>query len=110
MTSSNIQEYPLVHHVFFWLKAPHSAADRDQLVQGLKTLAGIPSVKYLHIGLPAGTENRDVVDNSWQVSEIMFFENLEGQACYQDHPLHKAFVTNYGHLWEKVVVYDAMEI
>jgi hypothetical protein len=109
MTSSHFPEYPLVHHVFFWLKDPHSVADRDQLVQGIKTLAGIPSVKYLHIGLPAGTESRDVVDNSWQVSEIMFFEDLEGQASYQDHPMHKAFVSSCGHLWEKVIVYDTME-
>jgi hypothetical protein len=104
------RKYPLVHHVFFWLNDPLSLADRDQLAEGIKTLAAIPSVKYLHVGIPAGTENRDVVDNSWQVSEIMFFENLEAQSSYQDHPLHKVFVNNYGHLWKKVIVYDAMEI
>lgn len=108
--TTTIRNSPLVHHVFFWLKDPLSLTDRDQLAEGIKTLAAIPSVKYLHVGIPASTEKRDVVDSSWQVSEIMFFEDTEGQSSYQDHPLHKAFVSNYGHLWEKVIVYDAMEI
>jgi len=40
----------------------------------------------------------------------MFFNDLAGQATYQDHPVHLEFIKNYGHLWEKVVVYDAMEV
>lgn len=101
---------PVVHHVFFWLKNPTSTADRDQLVAGLKTLAGIPLIKELYVGVLANTEKRDVVDASWQVSELMFFEDLSGQANYQQHPLHLAFVKNCSHLWEKVVVYDAMNL
>ena len=31
----------IVHHVFFWLKNPESAADRDQLVAGLRKLAAV---------------------------------------------------------------------
>lgn len=101
---------PVVHHVFFWLKNPTSTDDRDQLVAGLKTLAGIPLIKELYVGILANTEKRDVVDASWQVSELMFFDDLSGQANYQQHPLHLAFVKNCSHLWEKVVVYDAMNL
>ncbi len=96
----------MVHHVFFWLKNPVSTADRDTLVEGLKTLAAIPEVQQLQIGLPAGTEQREVVDASWQVSELMYFNSLSDQAAYQTHPAHLAFVKNYSHLWSKVVVYD----
>ena len=96
----------LIHHVFFWLKKPGSAPDREQLIEGLKTLAGIKEVKKLLIGTPAGTELRGVVDNTYDVSELMFFDNIEGQNAYQVHPVHKAFVEKYSHLWEKVVVYD----
>lgn len=99
----------LVHHVFFWLKNPDSREDLDKLVEGLKTLSKINTIRKLHIGVLASTEKRDVVDTSWQVSELMFFDGLEGQAVYQTHPLHLAFIKNYGHLWTKVVVYDAME-
>jgi Stress responsive A/B Barrel Domain len=101
---------PVVHHVFFWLKNPASTEDRDKLVEGLKTLAGIPLIKELYVGVLAATEKRDVVDASWQVSELMFFENLEAQANYQQHALHQAFIKNCSHLWEKVVVYDAMNL
>lgn len=100
---------PLVHHVFFWLKNPQSTEDRDKLVEGVKTLSKIPTVKELIVGTLASTEKRDVVDTSWAVSELMFFEDLQGQATYQTHPIHLEFIRNYGHLWEKVVVYDAMQ-
>ncbi|HEY4287614.1 MAG TPA: Dabb family protein [Puia sp.] len=99
----------LVHHVFFWLKNPSSTADRDQLVEGVKTLAKIETVKELHVGIPASTEKRDVVDTSWAVSELMFFNDVQGQDTYQQHPVHLEFIKNYGHLWEKVIVYDAVE-
>ncbi len=96
----------LIHHVFFWLKKPGSEPDRKQLIEGLKTLSGIKEVKKLLIGTPAATELRGVVDNTYDVSELMFFDNIEGQNAYQVHPIHKAFVEKYSHLWEKVVVYD----
>ena len=101
---------PLAHHVFFWLKNPSSKEDRDKLVEGVKTLKKIETVLELHVGVLASTEKRDVVDTSWQVSELMFFKDLAGQADYQTHPVHLDFIKNYGHLWEKVVVYDAMEV
>jgi hypothetical protein len=101
---------PLVHHVFFSLKDPSSKEDRDKLVEGLRTLTKIETVRELHVGVPADTEKRDVVDTSWQVSELIFFHDLAGQANYQAHAVHLDFVKNYSHLWSKVVVYDAMEI
>jgi len=100
----------LAHHAFFWLKNPDSVEDRNKLVEGVKTLAKIETVKELHVGILAATEKRDVVDTSWQVSELMFFDDLAGQAVYQTHQVHLDFIKNYGHLWQKVVVYDAMEV
>ncbi|MEO6220620.1 MAG: Dabb family protein [Ginsengibacter sp.] len=100
----------LVHHVFFWLKNPGSIEDRDKLVEGVKTLAKIESIRRIHVGVLASTEKREVVDTSWQVSELMFFDDEAGQKTYQDHPIHQAFIKNYGHLWAKVLVYDAAEV
>jgi len=100
----------LVHHVFFWLKNPGSIADRDKLVEGVKTLSKIESIRKIHGGVLASTEKRDVVDTGWDVSELMFFDDTAGQKVYQDHPIHQEFIKNYSHLWSKVVVYDAMEV
>jgi hypothetical protein len=96
----------IVHHVFFWLKRPDSAADRDQLVAGLRTLAAVDVVRSLQIGVPASTEQRDVVDSSFDVSELMVFDNVADQKTYQDHPIHKDFVAKCSPLWSKVIVYD----
>lgn len=103
-------KYPVVHHVFFWLKNPASLADRDQLIAGVKSLAEIETVGELHVGVPASTEKREVVDNSWAVSELMLFSDLAGQATYQVHPLHLEFIKNCSHLWDRVVVYDTVEV
>ena len=106
-----VSNYPkLVHHVFFWLKNPDSREDLAKLLEGLRTLAQIETVRGTHFGVPASTEKRDVVDNSYSASEILFFDDTAGQKAYQDHPIHKKFVEDCSHLWEKVVVYDALGI
>lgn len=100
----------LIHHAFFWLKNPDSTQDRERLIAGLKTLRGVPVIRELHIGTPASTEKRDVVDASYDVSEVMRFDSIEDQKAYQDHPIHQTFVAECGHLWERVVVYDALDV
>ena len=113
LTSCMKEEKPkpaLTHHVFFWLKNPGSEADRNKLIEGLRTLARIETVRELHIGIPASTEKREVVDNTYSVSELMFFDDVEGQNIYQEHPVHKEFVENYSHLWDRVIVFDAIAV
>lgn len=100
----------LVHHVFFWLKNRDSKEDLKQLLDGLRTLEKIETIRKLHIGVPASTEQRPVVDSSFSASEMMIFDDVEGQNVYQEHPIHKKFVETCSHLWEKVIVYDAMAV
>ena len=97
----------IIHHVFFWLKEPGDAHAKE-LIKGLQTLKAIPQVKKLLVGVPASTEKREVVDNSFHVSELMYFDSVKDQDAYQVHPVHKAFVDQYSHLWERVVVYDML--
>lgn len=99
---------PLVHHVFFWLKNPDSKEDLAKLIAGVKSLEKIETIRSIHVGVPASTEKRDVVDNSYSVSELMFFDDTAGQKTYQDHPIHQKFIADCSHLWERVVVYDTI--
>lgn len=99
---------PVVHMVYFWLKNPDSSADRDALIAGLNSLKAIPQIQGLHVGVPASTLERDVIDSSYQVSELMLFNSTEDQDAYQTHPLHVKFVERCSHLWSKVVVYDSV--
>lgn len=98
----------VIHSVFFWLKNPDSVDDRESLIEGLNSLRDIPQIQALHVGVPASTVSRDVIDSSYQVSELMFFNSVKDQDEYQSHPIHKQFVKDYAHLWRKVVVYDSL--
>jgi hypothetical protein len=109
-TMETTNKKQLVHHVFFWLKNRDSKADLAALLEGLRSLEKIESIRGLHIGVPASTEQRDVVDSSYSASELMFFDDTAGQKTYQDHPIHKKFVDTCSHLWEKVIVYDSMDV
>jgi hypothetical protein len=110
MTMEKKSNKKLAHHVFFWLKNPNSKEDLNKLLEGLKTLKGIETIRELHIGVPAATEVRPVIDASYSASELMFFDDLEGQKVYQDHPIHQKFIADCSSLWEKVLVYDAMDV
>lgn len=100
----------LAHHVFFWLKNPDSQEDKQKLIAGLKTLAKVKVVRSLHIGVPADTTVRPVIDSSYHVAELMLFDSIEAQNAYQIDPLHKKFVDECSHLWEKVIVYDSLSV
>lgn len=96
----------ITHAVFFWLKRPDSTEDRDRLIEGVRGLAAIEVVQSLAVGVPADTGVRDVVDGSYGVCEIITFGTAADEAIYQSHPLHEHFIAEYGHLWERVTVYD----
>lgn len=96
-----------VHTVFFWLKNRDSEADRHKLYEGLQTLSQIDLVRKAYIGVPAPTD-RDVIDRSYDYSITFIFQDKAEQDAYQVHPDHLKFVEDYGHLWERVVVYDAV--
>jgi len=99
----------LVHHVFFWLKEPKNEAHKKQLVAALTELLKVKTIKMSHIGFPAGTESRDVVDHSYAVSYLVMFDNQKDQDSYQVDPIHTKFVAENSNLWSKVVVYDSVD-
>ncbi len=103
-------EGALIHHVYFWLKEANNEAHKKQLIEALNELIKVKTIKISHIGLPAGTENRDVVDHSYSVSYMVMFDSQADQNSYQVDPIHLKFVEENQHLWKKVVVYDSTNI
>lgn len=99
----------LIHHVFFWLKEPKNEVHKKQLVAALNDLLKVKTIRMNHIGFPAGTESRDVVDHSYSVSYMVMFDNQADQDAYQIDPIHLKFVEENSHLWNKVVVYDSVD-
>jgi hypothetical protein len=100
----------LVHHVFFWLKEPENSKHLQQLLAALNELIKVETIKMSHIGVPASTEERDVVDHTYSISYMAFFDSKEDQDSYQVHPIHLKFVEEISHLWNKVVVYDSVDV
>jgi len=113
LAANNIQQKEMknifVHHVYFWLKNAGNKEDLDKLVAGLKKLSAVKTIKQFHIGKPADTK-RDVIDTSYAVSWLAFFDNGADQASYQTDPIHLKFVEECSSLWVKVIVYDSVDM
>jgi len=99
-------QHAFIHHVFFWLKEPASETAKQQLIDGLKKLSAVSTIKSFHIGQPAAT-SRGVIDTSYSLSWLLLFDTAADQDSYQVAPIHLNFVKECSHLWEKVVVYDS---
>jgi len=97
-----------IHHVYFWLKNPGSKDDKDKLIEGLRKLSKVSTIKMFHIGQPAAT-NRDVIDRSYAASWLAIFDDQAAQDSYQTDPIHLKFVEECSSLWNKVIVYDSVE-
>ncbi|MEJ0106844.1 MAG: Dabb family protein [Bacteroidota bacterium] len=98
-----------IHHVYFWLKNPDSPEDKTKLIEGLKKLSKVKTIRTFHMGQPAPT-NRDVIDRSYSVSWLLFFDNKADQDSYQADPIHLKFVEECSSLWTKVIVYDSIDL
>ena len=97
-----------IHHVYFWLKNPESKEDKAKLIEGLKKLSKVKTIKNFHIGQPAAT-NREVIDRSYSISWCLFFDHAADQDSYQSDPVHLKFVEECSSLWNKVIVYDSVD-
>ena len=108
-TSAMTLENKFVHHVYFWLKNKDSKEDKAKLIEGLKKLSKVKTIKMFHIGQPADT-SRGVIDTTYAVSWFTLFDNGKDQASYQEDPIHLKFVEECSSLWEKVIVYDSVDV
>ncbi|MBZ5858942.1 Dabb family protein [Flavihumibacter profundi] len=104
----NQLSHKFIHHVYFWLKHPDSANDKKKLIEGLKKLARVKTIRMSHIGIPAATR-REVIDTTYSVSWLLVFDNAADQESYQKDADHLKFIEECSMLWQKVVVYDAVE-
>lgn len=101
----------LLHIVFFYLKEPDNKAHRAVFESAIRKLINTnPQAITSHLGCPADSEKRDVVDNSFTYCFTMSFSDLEAQNTYQKDPTHILFIEMVSHLWERVVVSDSIAL
>ena len=113
MPNSSIENTtgPLLHIVLFWLKQPNNKAHRAEFETAIKKLiATNPQAVSNHLGIPANTEKREVIDNSFTYCYTMSFPDIEAQNAYQNDPTHELFIKEAAHLWERVLVNDSLSL
>ena len=94
------------HAVFFWLKRPQDASQRQQVENALLRLRALPQVRSLSIG-SALPSDRPVVDDSFDVGMIVDFASASDLHAYEAHPDHLKEVHGVLlPLTKKVQVYD----
>lgn len=98
-----------VHHVFFWLKEPENPEVREIFEKALANLVTIESIYQSHIGIPASTR-REVIDSSYTYSLLVTFRSEADHTIYQSHPIHDTFRNIGANLWNRVVVYDSVDV
>ncbi len=98
-----------VHTVLFWLNNPENLMDRKAFEDGVSTL--LKECEFItssHIGIPADTATRPIVDDSYTYCVVITFESKKAHDQYQVDPVHKTFVEKNKHLWGKIIVYDSV--
>ncbi|WP_286769240.1 Dabb family protein [Sphingobacterium sp. 40-24] len=105
-SDEDIQPTTIVHVVNFWLKKELSEKEKKNFVGFFEELRKIDVIKTLNYGVPAQTNPRPVVDNSFDYTLIVTFKNLKDITIYETHPIHLKAIEKYQHLWTKVMVKD----
>lgn len=106
--SRNNSKPGFVHSVYFYLNEGVEKSQIHQLIDDCKILLGsIKTVTSLWVGEPAGTP-REVVDNSYGISLIVFFDNEDGHDYYQRSEEHRKFIERNKNTWNRLRVYDML--
>jgi hypothetical protein len=102
---------PFVHVVVFYAKADVPAEAADELIADChEMLAKIPTVRTLRAGKPAepaaGRAKKD-----YMAALMILFDDAEGLAAYDRHPLHRQFVEKHRKDFDvqKLQVFDFLD-
>ena len=97
-----------VHSVYIWLKDPDNTEDRAAFEASMETFMETSLyAKTKFLGTPPKA-TREIVDDSYTYNLIVTFASAEDQDKYQTEEAHLTFIEESQHLWEKVLIYDAI--
>lgn len=98
----------MIHSVYFWLNEDLDEAAHQEFQDAVMKLEAIPSVKRMFVGPAAGTEERGVTDNTFDLALIVWFDDVAGHDAYQVHDIHTEFVDTQADKFATVKVFDNM--
>jgi len=98
------------HTVYFWLKEPDNAQVCKAFEPSLsKFLESSADITTYHLGKPADTY-RPIIDTSYTYALLTTFKDKAGHDRYQEDPAHKLFVKESESLWNRVLIYDSVDV
>ncbi|WP_066309297.1 Dabb family protein [Aquimarina aggregata] len=101
----------LIHTVFFWLNNPDNDKERKTFEQGVSRLLNeCEHITSSHLGTPAKTTKRPVIDTSYTYCIVVTFESIKEHDLYQEDPIHLKFIEENKNLWKKVQIYDSSSL
>ena len=108
-STSDEPKQKLMHQVFYWLKNPDSAEDKQKLIDGLHELVTVKQIKYSHVGVPQVYKADDPL-KGYHISLLMVFDEANGINEYHKDDIHQKFVKECGGLWSKTIKFDALAV
>lgn len=107
-SSKTDEKNTIVHSVYFWLNKDLSNQEVEDFKGFFDALKKIPNIKSLEVAIPANTNPRDVVDNSFSYHLIVKFDTMDAINVYETHPIHLDAIEKFKHNWVKVEVKDSI--
>jgi hypothetical protein len=93
----------------FLLNKADNKDDRDKLVEGLKKLSKVKTIRTFS-NWSAGSHQRDVMTAVIRIMAGLLLTTRQAQDSYQSDPIHLKFVEECSALWTKVIVYDSVDL
>lgn len=97
---------PILHSVFFYFRDDTPASTQNEMQSYiLNQFPDIPGISNLMAGRPEGIE-RDVVDNSYNMSLHLVVSDRDTLQNYQNHQIHQEFIQKFKSYWKSIKVFD----
>ena len=111
-SDSKLIEGKIIHSVYFWLNDSDNKEDVKTFETAIKKLMkNSQFANKMHLGKPANTEKREVIDNSYNYCLIFTFDTYKDQRIYQDEPVWWGDVnisfksSEFDELYKRVIKY-----
>lgn len=98
------------HNVFFWLKEPDNPKNCLLFETSLQSFLDNSVYKKTSVITKPAQTNREVVDNSYTYGLLVSFETKKEHDLYQEEEAHQQFLKEASHLWNKVQIFDSLEL
>lgn len=101
------EDKTITHVIVVWLNESGDATARSKFVKATEKLNNLPGVIHRHVAVVEESD-RSVVDDTFDVLITVTFKNKAGLKSYLEHPEHKAVVSVFKTMVNRIVIYNSV--